>query len=390
MNSPATFTENFDGVTVPALPASWTTARSSVAANTAALWVTSTTTPDTAPNSAFGAGGTVASDSSLTSPVIPIPTAPGFGTNPSVRLTFRNNYNTEAGFDGGRLEISINGGPFVEVIAAGGSFVEGGYNGAIGVTDSIFTGQPAWTGNSGGFITTTVNLPPASYGQNAQLRWHTAYDSGVNPGGMRIDTISIYASTRVCCSGACTLSCPANISQANDPGVCGAAVTFATATETGNCGGVITSDHHSGDVFPVGTTTVTFTDTRLDGTTATCSFDITVNDTEPPVVSAATVDTPTLWPPNHQMVPITVNYTATDNCTVNCVLTVTSNEPINGLGDGDTAPDWQIIDAHHVLLRSERSGKGSGRIYTITVTCTDPAGNQVVRTVTVTVPHSQK
>jgi hypothetical protein len=390
MNSPATFTENFDGVTAPALPASWTTARSSVTAGAAPLWVTSATTADTAPNSAFGAGGTVPSDSSLTSPVIPIPTAPGFGTNPSVRLTFRNNYNTEAGFDGGRLEISINGGPFLEVIAAGGSFVEGGYNGAIGLTDSIFTGQPAWTGNSGGFITTTVNLPPASYGQNAQLRWHTAYDTGVNPGGMRIDTISIYASTRVCCGGACTLSCPSNISVSNDPGVCGAAVTFATATESGNCGGVITSDHHSGDFFPVGTTTVTFTDTRLDGTTATCSFDITVNDTEPPVVSAATVDTPTLWPPNHQMVPITVNYTATDNCSVNCVLTVTSNEPINGLGDGDTAPDWQVIDAHHVLLRSERSGKGSGRIYTIAVTCTDSAGNQVVRTVTVTVPHSQK
>src|ERR1041384_4787576 len=388
-NSAPSFTENFDGVTAPALPAGWTTARSSVATNTAALWVTSTTTPDTAPNSAFGAGGTVASDSTLTSPVIPIPNAPAFGTHPSVRLTFRNNYNTEPGFDGGRLEISINGGSFVEVTAAGGSFVEGGYNGSIGATDSIFTGQQAWTGSSGGYITTTVNLPPASYGQNAQLRWHTAYDTGTNPGGLRIDTISIYASTRVCCSGACTFSCPANITVSNDPGVCGAVVTYATPTETGNCGGAITSDHPSGSTFPVGTTTVTLTDTRLDGTTTTCSFTVTVNDTESPVVSAATVDTPTLWPPNHQMVPITVNYTATDNCPVNCVLTVTSNEPINGLGDGDTAPDWLVIDAHHLLLRSERSGKGSDRVYTITVTCTDASGNAVVRTVTVTVPHSK-
>jgi hypothetical protein len=90
------------------------------------------------------------------------------------------------------------------------------------------------------------------------------------------------------------------------------------------------------------------------------------------------------------MVPITVNYTATDNCPVNCVLTVTSNEPIDGLGDGDTAPDWEVIDAHHLLLRSERSGKGSGRVYTITVTCSDESGNQVVRTVTVTVPFSKK
>src|SRR5690349_6362919 len=89
------------------------------------------------------------------------------------------------------------------------------------------------------------------------------------------------------------------------------------------------------------------------------------------------------------MIPITVNYTATDNCSVGCVLTVTSNEAVNGLGDGDTAPDWQVLDAHHILLRSERSGKGNGRIYTITVTCTDPAGNRVVRTTTVVVPKSQ-
>jgi hypothetical protein len=89
------------------------------------------------------------------------------------------------------------------------------------------------------------------------------------------------------------------------------------------------------------------------------------------------------------MIPITVNYTATDNCSVGCVLTVTSNEPINGLGDGDTAPDWQVVDAHHVTLRSERSGKGTGRVYTITVTCTDPAGHSVVRTTTVVVSKSQ-
>src|SRR5207249_2319717 len=155
---------------------------------------------------------------SLTSPVIAIPTAPVSGTNPAVRLTFRNSYNTEAGFDGGVLEISVNGGAFQDIITAGGSFVEGGYNGAIGVTDNVLTGRQAWTGNSGGFITTSVNLPPSSYGQNAQLRWRTAYDTGTNPtgGGMRIDTISIYASTRVCCAGACVLTCPSNISVSND------------------------------------------------------------------------------------------------------------------------------------------------------------------------------
>jgi photosystem II stability/assembly factor-like uncharacterized protein len=391
VNSPAAFSENFDGVTAPALPAGWTTARSATATGAAALWVTTTTTVDSAPNAAFGNGGTIPTDTNLTSPVIAIPTAPVSGTNPGVRLTFRNNYNTEPGFDGGVLEISINGGPFVDVITAGGSWIEGGYNATIGVTDSALTGRAAWTGASGGYITSTVVLPAASYGQNAQLRWRTAYDTGTNPGGMRVDTISIYASTRLCCSGACSLSCPLNITTTNDPGVCGAVVTYAMPTETGNCGGVITSDHPSGSTFPVGTTTVTLTDTRLDGSTATCTFTVTVNDTEFPVVSQPTTSPNILWPPNHQMIDVTVNYTATDNCPgLNCVLTVTSNEPINGLGDGDTAPDWQVVDAHHVFLRSERSGKNQGRTYTITTTCTDASGNVVTKTSTVFVPPNQK
>ena len=108
------------------------------------------------------------------------------------------------------------------------------------------------------------------------------------------------------------------------------------------------------------------------------------------MVSNPTTNPSSLWPPNHQMENVTVNYTATDNCPVTCVLTVTSNEPINGLGDGDTAPDWIVVDDHHVQLRAERSGKGNGRIYTITTTCTDASGNAVMKTSTVLVPKNQK
>jgi hypothetical protein len=189
--------ENFDAVVAPALPAGWTTAQT----GTAPLWVTTTSVSDTAPNSASTDGTATPGDNSLTTPTFAVPAAPGMGTAPGVRLTFRNNYNTEGGFDGGVLEISIAAGPFVDIITAGGSFISGGYNGAIGVTDSVLTGRNAWTGNSGGFITTTVVLPPASYGQNAQLRWRTAYDTGTNPagGGMRVDTVSIFTATRVCC-----------------------------------------------------------------------------------------------------------------------------------------------------------------------------------------------
>ncbi len=103
------------------------------------------------------------------------------------------------------------------------------------------------------------------------------------------------------------------------------------------------------------------------------------------------MDKTTLWPANHQMVPVTVSYSASGNCGATaCGLSVASNEPVNGSDDGDTAPDWQIVDEHHVLLRAERSGTGTGRIYTISVTCTDSAGSTTVRTVNVTVPLSQK
>ena len=108
-----------------------------------------------------------------------------------------------------------------------------------------------------------------------------------------------------------------------------------------------------------------------------------------PVISDVTANPATLAPPNHKMKDVTVNYTSTDNCGVeSCLLTVTSNESINGTGDGDTSPDWEITDDHHVKLRAERAANGSGRIYTITVTCIDHQGNASTKTVEVRVAHN--
>jgi hypothetical protein len=95
-----------------------------------------------------------------------------------------------------------------------------------------------------------------------------------------------------------------------------------------------------------------------------------------------------LGSPNHKMVDIVLDYVVSPNLTP--TVAVTSNEPQNGLGDGDQAPDWQVLDAHHLRLRAERSGTGTGRVYTITVTCKDSSGGVVAfGTAQVFVPKSQ-
>ncbi|EMQ94286.1 hypothetical protein D778_00848 [Xanthomarina gelatinilytica] len=83
-----------------------------------------------------------------------------------------------------------------------------------------------------------------------------------------------------------TITCPADITVNNDAGQCDAVVTWTAPTGADNCAGaVVTSSHNPGDTFPIGTTTVTYTITDAAGLTASCSFDVTVNDTENPTIA---------------------------------------------------------------------------------------------------------
>jgi autotransporter-associated beta strand protein len=181
------WTENFDGVTAPTLPAGWTTA----AGGGQSAWVTTTAQRDTLPNSAFSTDAATVGSNELVSTAISV-------TSSNAQLSFRNYYNTEAGWDGGVLEIKIGAGAFTDIITAGGSFVSGGYNGTLGSGNPL-AGRDAWTGNSSGFITTAVNLPASAAGQTVQFRWRCATDSSVAGSGWWVDTISF--SERVCCAG---------------------------------------------------------------------------------------------------------------------------------------------------------------------------------------------
>ena len=193
-----------------------------------------------------------------------------------------------------------------------------------------------------------------------------------------------------------TLTTPPNVSVSNDPGQCSASVNPGTATAGDNCPNATVNAVRSDGLalnapYPVGVTTITWTATDAHGNaSAPATQTVTVNDTQPPSVTNVSASPSVLWPPDHTMRAVTINYDAVDNCSaVNCTLSVTSNELINATGSGNTAPDWQIIDAHHVLLRAERSGNGSGRIYTISITCVDGAGNTTVKTTKVRVPKDQ-
>jgi hypothetical protein len=115
-------------------------------------------------------------------------------------------------------------------------------------------------------------------------------------------------------------------------------------------------------------------------------------DLVPPVLQVA-VTPDVLWPPNHKYVEVTATVTATDDggtAPTVTLISVTSNEPDNGRGDGNTRNDIRIIDDTTFELRAERSALGWGRVYTITYQAEDAAGNINVEAATVSVPLNKR
>jgi hypothetical protein len=142
--------------------------------------------------------------------------------------------------------------------------------------------------------------------------------------------------------------------------------------------------------------THTFTLQVDDGVNLPDSMDVTAEiiDTTAPTIAPLSSNY-LLWPPNHIMVNISIEANAVDNSGSPVTLTasVASNEPVDGLGDGDMGPDWTepVIDQTNGIiyleLRRERSGKGNGRVYTVTITATDGSGNSSTTAENIGVPH---
>src|SRR5207248_9072182 len=151
---------------------------------------------DSAPNSMFAADLPVSGASTdgggtdLTSPAIPI-------VSEAATVSFRHKYNTETGWDGGVLEISIIPGAFQDIITAGGTFLQNGYNGSMGVSPpNPLGGRSGWTGDSGGYVTTIVQLPRSAKFRSVQLRSRFGADNNGAPdgGGWNIDSIKVAGS----------------------------------------------------------------------------------------------------------------------------------------------------------------------------------------------------
>lgn len=142
--------------------------------------------------------------------------------------------------------------------------------------------------------------------------------------------------------------------------------------------------------------TATITGVEIDPNPANNSASSTTTAINPPPVITLNPFT-SFWPPNHKYHAVTVAQmvlSVTDNCPISIddvvIEKVTSDEPVNALGDGNTIGDIVIgANCRSVQLRSERAGPGDGRVYTITLRVMDSGGAVTRADFEVSVPHSQ-
>jgi subtilisin family serine protease len=165
---------------------------------------------------------------------------------------------------------------------------------------------------------------------------------------------------------------------------------------------VIVNDRTAGGadasgIYPLGTTPVGFTMTDAAGNVTSCTSSVVVKDDTPPTIDLAH-DPAELWPPNHRMVPIGIEWLAGDLCDPApqvTLLSAGSSEPDDAPGDGDGATiddigAWYPGEAQGAIaLRAERAGGGGGRLYQLSFEARDASDNTTPAVAVVIVPHDR-
>ena len=173
-----------------------------------------------------------------------------------------------------------------------------------------------------------------------------------------------------------------------------------TATDLVDLDVTVTCAPASGSVFPLTPerltrqtiVTCTAADDSPDSPDAVGEFAVTVVN-QAPVCTTGVPSISTIWPPNHQMVPISINGVVDpdDGDSVSIVISrIFQDEPTNGAGDGNTPVDGFGVGTGIALVRAERSGRGNGRVYHIGFTAIDSIGASCTGDVTVGVPHNRR
>ncbi|MDB4678451.1 HYR domain-containing protein, partial [bacterium] len=158
------------------------------------------------------------------------------------------------------------------------------------------------------------------------------------------------------------LSCPSNITQANDPGDCFAAVTWIPATATDNCTAGTPSQSsglNSGADFPVGTSTVVYTASDNNSNIGTCQFTVTVTDSEDPEITCPANVSLQASSGSCSAVVSYSTPTATDNCSVSIVSLTSGSASGSSFNVGASTVTWTATDA---------AGRTDVCSFTVTVT----------------------
>jgi hypothetical protein len=331
---------------------------------------------------------------------------PSTNRSMTFRTTARDNRVGAGAADDDEMVVTVAGGPFAITSPGAGGALEcavpspvtwdvGG--GSVAPTVNILLS----TNGGGSFPTTLAAATPNDGAQNVT----TAPGVLSSNARVRIDAIgniffalSPQIAVRdtiapvVTCPPPVVAECTGNNGVAkSDPQL---AAFFAGASATDACDAAIAITDNAPALLPLGNTQVTFTGTDDSLNAGSCFSVVSVVDTTLPTISVSLNPTGE-FPANHKMFDVAATVVVADTCDPNPAITltsITSNEPDDGLGDGNTTDDVQGAEFGTAdfafQLRAERAGNGTGRIYTVTYTVTDGSGNTASASATVTIPHS--